>query len=157
MIRTPEAAPMSPTFPHGPTDEERAALPGRVSKLESNLDTLRRDVADEFKDMRSENRRQTEAILAKIEAQGRDFAEAQAEALRKGQFSLSSTFKTLVTAGGFLLAIVGAGATALKAPIEADIARDRADIQELKRTTMGREELLVRLRLIEREAGRGWP
>jgi len=38
-----------------------------------------------------------------------------------------------------------------------ETARDRADIQDLKRTTMGREELLVRLRLIEREAGRGWP
>lgn len=100
----------------------------RVSKLETNLDTLRRDVVDEFKEMRSENRRQTESILAKIEAQGRDFSEAQADALRKGQCSLSSTFKTLITAGGFLLAIVGAGATALKAPIEADIARDRADI-----------------------------
>lgn len=145
---------MSPNPPYA-ADELHAALPGRVSKLESNLDTLRRDVADEFKDMRADNRRQTEAILAKIEAQSRDFADAQAETLRKGQFSLSNTFKTLITAGGFLLAIVGAGATALKAPIEADIARDRADIQELKRDTMRREELLLRLRLAE--IGRGEP
>jgi hypothetical protein len=146
---------MSPNPPYASLDEERAALPGRVTKLETNLDTLRRDVADEFKDLRSENRRQTEAILAKIEAQGRDFSHAQAEALRKGQFSLSSTFKTLIAAGGFLLAIVGAGATALKAPIEADIARDRTDIQELKRTTMGREELMVRLTMLQREVERG--
>lgn len=146
---------MSPKPPNAMTDDDHAAIPRRVDTLERNFEAFRRDVADEFRGIRVDSARQSEAILAKIESQGRDLSAAQAEALRKGQFSLSSTFKALVTAGSFILAVVAAGATALKAPIEADIARDRADIQEIKRNSMSRDELMVRFATMDRDIDRG--